>query len=215
MAPRASRCHRRSWRAEAASEGPSDRSIAVLPFTNIGNDPEQDYFADGLTEDIITDLSQVSALFVTARHTVMAYKGSNLAAEDAARRLNVRYLLEGSVRKAEGRIRVTAQLIDGTTGGHIWANRYDRALDDVFAVQDEIAESIVDVLKVKLLPEELESITSHSTDNVDAYQYYLMGRSFYLRGIDQHTMGIARKMFLQGDRDRSAIRARLCRSGDL
>jgi adenylate cyclase len=115
--------------------------------------------------------------------------------QEAARELNVGHVLEGSVRKAAGRVRITAQLIDGATGGHLWADRYDRSLDDIFAVQDEITGRIVDVLKVKLLPEELQGITSHSTTSVDAYQYYLMGRSFYLRGIDRHGLRIAREMF--------------------
>jgi TolB-like protein/DNA-binding SARP family transcriptional activator/Flp pilus assembly protein TadD len=176
-------------------EARSKPSVAVLPFANIGGDPEQEYFADGLTEDIITDLSRVSALFVAARHTVFTFKGRAVQVQEAARELNVGHVLEGSVRKAAGRVRITAQLIDGATGGHLWADRYDRSLDDIFALQDEITGRIVDVLKVKLLPEELEGITSHSTTSVDAYQYYLMGRSFYLRGIDKHGLRIAREMF--------------------
>jgi adenylate cyclase len=170
-------------------------SIAVLPFANIGGAPEEEYFADGLTEDIITDLSRVSALFVAARHTVFTFKGRSVGVQHAARELNVSHVLEGSVRKAGGRVRITARLVDGATGDHLWAHRYDRSLDGVFALQDEIRESIVDVLKVKLLPEEREGITSQSTASVDAYQYYLMGRSFYLRGIDKHSLRIAREMF--------------------
>ena len=173
----------------------SKPSIAVLPFANIGGDPEEEYFADGLTEDIITDLSRVSALFVAARHTVFTLKGRSVGVQQAARELNVSHVLEGSVRKAGGRVRVAARLLDGATGDHLWAHRYDRSLDDIFALQDEIRESIVDILKVKLLPEELEGMSSHSTTSVDAYQYYLMGRSFYLRGIDHHSLRIAREMF--------------------
>jgi len=180
---------------ETPYELPANPSIAVLPFANMSDDAEQEYFADGLTEDIITDLSRVSALFVVARNTVFTFKGRAVQVQQAARELNVRYVLEGSVRKAAGRVRVTAQLVDGASGGHLWANRYDRGLDDIFVLQDEIAQSIVDVLKVKLLPKELECITSHSTTNVDAYQYYLMGRSFYLRGVDMHSLRIAREMF--------------------
>ena len=115
--------------------------------------------------------------------------------QQAARELNVSHILEGSVRNAGGRVRITAQLVDGATGGHLWANRYDRSLDDIFVLQDEVTESIVDILKVKLLPEELERPASHSTTSGDAYQYYLMGRSFYLRGIDKHGLRIAREMF--------------------
>ena len=179
----------------ALHEARSKPSIAVLPFANIGGDPEEEYFADGLTEDVITDLSRVSALFVAARHTVFTFKSRAVGVQQAARELNVSHVLEGSVRKAGGRVRITARLVDGATGDHLWAHRFDRSLDDIFALQDEIRESIVDILKVKLLPEELEGITSQSTASVDAYQYYLMGRSFYLRGIDHHSLRIAREMF--------------------
>jgi len=181
--------------AKAAREPKAVPSVAVLPFADIGGDPEQEYFADGLTDDIITDLSRVSALFVSARHSVFGFKGRAVHAQQAAQELGVAHVLQGSVRKAAGRVRVTAQLADGATGGLIWADRYDRSLDDIFALQDEITESIVDALKVKLLPEELAGITSHSTESVEAYQYYLMGRSFYLRGIDKHSLRIARDMF--------------------
>lgn len=170
-------------------------TIAVLPFSIIGGDPEQEYFADGLTEDIITDLAQVSGLFVASRHSAFMYKGKQISVQRAARELNVRCILEGSVRAAAGRVRITTQLVDGETGGQLWARRYDRSLDDIFALQDEIANSIVNVLKVKLLPDELACITSHSTKSVDAYQHFLMGRSFYLRGMDRHSQSIARKMF--------------------
>jgi TolB-like protein/DNA-binding SARP family transcriptional activator/Tfp pilus assembly protein PilF len=179
----------------ALHEVQSKPSIAVLPFANFGGDPEEEYFADGLTEDIITDLSRISDLFVAARHTVFTFKSRAVGVQEAARELNVGHVLEGSVRKAGGRVRITAQLIDGATGGHLWANRYDRSLDDIFVLQDEVTQSIVDVLRVKLLPEEREGLASHSTTSVDAYQYYLMGRSFYLRGIDKHGLRIAREMF--------------------
>jgi TolB-like protein/DNA-binding SARP family transcriptional activator/Flp pilus assembly protein TadD len=182
--------------AEPAPRAAIDRpAIAVLPFTNIGDDPEQEYFADGLTEDIITDLSQVSGLFVVARHTVFTFKAKPVRVEDVVRELNVRYVLDGSVRKAGGRVRITAQLIDGQTGGHVWAHRYDRSLDDIIAVQDEISKSIVDVLKVRLLPAELETITSRATSSAPAYEYYHIGRSFYLRGIDRRSLTIARALF--------------------
>ena len=173
----------------------SKPSIAVLPFVKIGGDLEEDDFADGLTEDIITDLSRVSALFVAARHTVFTFKGRAVGVQQAARELGVSHVLEGSVRKAGGRVRITAQLVDGATGDHLWANRYDHGLSDMFAVQDEITKIIVDILKVKLLPQELERPASHSTASVDAHQYYLAGRSFYLRGIDKHGLRIAREMF--------------------
>src|SRR5678815_180150 len=113
-----------------------DRSICVLPFANMSGDPEQEYFSDGISEDIITDLSKVSALFVVARNTAFTFKGKSLDVPQVARQLNVSHVLEGSVRKAGGRVRITAQLIDGATGGHVWAERYDRDLTDVFAIQD-------------------------------------------------------------------------------
>lgn len=186
----------------AGTESRADRaatmerpSIAVLPFRNIGGDPEQECFADGLTEDIITDLSQVSALFVLARHTVFAFKDKAMPIQEAASALKVGYILEGSVRKAGNQVRITTQLADGATGGHLWAGRYDRSVDDIFALQDEISKSIVDVLRVKLLPGELDTISTRSTSSVEAYEYYLMGRSFYLRGIDKRSLTIARSMY--------------------
>jgi adenylate cyclase len=171
-------------------------AIAVLPFANMSGDSEQEYFADGLTEDIITDLSRVSALFVVARNSVFTFKGRAIRIQEAARALNVRYVLEGSVRKAVGRVRITAQLVDGHTGGHLWAERYDRALDDIFSLQDEISRSIVDALKVRLLPAEVATLASRPTTNVEAYQYYLMGRSHFLSGgRSQRALRLGRQMF--------------------
>jgi TolB-like protein/DNA-binding SARP family transcriptional activator/Flp pilus assembly protein TadD len=169
--------------------------IAVLPFANIGNDPEQEYFADGLTEDIITDLSQISALCVVARHAVFAFKDSPGQVQRAARGLNANYVLKGSIRKAADRVRITAQLVDGSTGSLVWGHRYDHRLDDIFSLQDEISKSIVDILCVKLLPAELETIAYRPTTSAEAYQFYLLGRSFYLRGIDKRSLTIARDMF--------------------
>ena len=157
-------------------------SICVLPFANMSGDPEQEYFSDGITEDIITDLSKVSALFVIARNTAFTFKGKSVKVPDVARELDVGHVLEGSVRKAGNRVRITAQLIDGATGGHIWAERYDRDLTDIFALQDEISEAIVGALKLKLLPEEKAAIERRGTDNADAYNLYLMARSYYLTG---------------------------------
>ncbi|MFN0115062.1 MAG: TPR end-of-group domain-containing protein [Paracoccaceae bacterium] len=153
-------------------------SVAVLPFANMSNDPEQEFFSDGITEDIITDLSNVSGLFVIGRNTVFAYKGKAVDLEETARKLGVAWLLEGSVRKAGNRVRITAQLIDGGTGGHVWAARYDRDLTDIFAVQDEITQAIVSELKVKLLPEEKAAIGQAPTGNVEAYTHYLKGMDF-------------------------------------
>ncbi len=157
-------------------------SICVLPFSNMSGDPEQEYFSDGISEDIITDLSKVSALFVVARNTAFTFKGKNVMVPQIARELSVSYVLEGSVRKAAGRVRITAQLIDGGTGGHVWAERYDRDLNDIFALQDEISEAIVNALKLKLLPAEKKAIEHRGTDNVDAYNLLLMARQHYTTG---------------------------------
>jgi adenylate cyclase len=162
-------------------------SIAVLAFDNMSGDPDQEYFSDGIAEDIITDLSKISTLSVTARNTTFALKGKPIDVGQVARHLNVTHVVEGSVRKAGNRIRITAQLIDGNLGQHVWAERYDRELDDVFAVQDEISRAIVDALKVKLAPAERANVGQRTTDNVEAYQLYLMGRHYYLRRNRQST----------------------------
>ncbi len=151
-------------------------SIAVLPFQNMSNDPEQEFFSDGMTEDIITDLSKVSGLFVLGRNTVFTYKGKAVNLEQIAKELGVAYVVEGSVRKAGNRVRINAQLIEGASGGHIWADRYDRDLTDIFALQDEITQTIVGQLKVNLLPEEKKAIELAPTGNVEAYTHYLRGR---------------------------------------
>jgi adenylate cyclase len=171
-------------------------AIAVLPFTNMSGDPEQEYFSDGITEDIITDLSRVSGLFVAARNTAFRFKGKAVEIAQAAHALNVGYILEGSVRKVGNRVRITVQLIDGATGGHVWVERYDRDLGDVFAMQDEIAKSVVTALKVKLLPKELASIADRSTSNAEAYEYYLQGRAQFVESWGSRaTMTAARKLF--------------------
>jgi adenylate cyclase len=154
----------------------------VLPFTNMSGDPEQEYFSDGITEDIITDLSQVSALFVVARNTTFTFKGKALDVVQVARALNAAFILEGSVRKAGNRVRITVQLINGRTGGHLWAERYDRDFGDIFALQDEISKRVVASLRVKLLPEEMAAITSRPTTNAEAYHHYLLGRSYLAGG---------------------------------
>jgi TolB-like protein len=133
---------------------PNEASIAVLPFQNMSGDPEQEYFADGISEDIITELSRFHALFVIARNSSFAFRGKSIKVQDIARELGVAHVVEGSVRKAGNRVRITAQLIDGSSGGHVWAERYDRDLTDIFEVQDEVAGAIVAALKVHLTPEE-------------------------------------------------------------
>jgi adenylate cyclase len=159
-------------------------SICVLPFANMSGDPEQEYFSDGISEDIITDLSKVSALEVCARNTAFGFKGKSPNVKEVALQLGVSHVLEGSVRKAGGRVRITAQLIDGASGNHLWAERYDRDLTDIFSLQDEISEAIVKALKLKLLPEEKKAIEQRGTDNADAYNLYLMARSYRLTGND-------------------------------
>src|SRR6184192_113658 len=177
-----------------ASAGQERPSIAVLPFVNMSGDPEQEYFSDGITEDIITDLSKVSGLFVVARNTVFTYKGKTAEVQEVAKHLGVNFVLEGSVRKAGSRVRVTGQLINGKDGGHVWADRYDRDLTDIFAIQDEITHAIVEQLKVKLLPQEKKIIAQAPTDNVEAYTYYLRGRDFFHRHSKRYHQ-LARRMF--------------------
>jgi adenylate cyclase len=178
----------------AASAGQERPSIAVLPFVNMSGDPEQEYFSDGITEDIITDLSKVSGLFVVARNTAFTYKGKHVDVQEVAKRLGVNFILEGSVRKAGARVRVTGQLINGKDSGHVWADRYDRDLTDIFAIQDEITHAIVEQLKVKLLPQEKKSIGHTPTGNVEAYTYYLRGRQFLHRHSKSYYQ-LARRMF--------------------
>jgi adenylate cyclase len=189
-------------RAAALAKGTPDGaqhlekpSIAVLPFNNMSGDPEQEYFSDGITEDIITDLSNISGLFVVARNTAFTYKGKPVKVQQVAQELGVRFILEGSVRKAGSRVRVTGQLISGKDGGHVWAGRFDRDLTDIFAIQDEITRAIVEQLKVKLLPQEKKSIGQAPTDNVEAYTYYLRGRQFLQRRSTKAYYELARRMF--------------------
>ena len=159
----------------AALPMPAKLSIAVLPFNNMSDDSEQEYFADGMTEDLITDLSKISGLFVIARTSSFAYKGRVVDVREVARELGVRYVLEGSVRKAGDRIRINAQLIDATSGGHVWAERYDRQLIDIFDLQNEVIERIVTALAVRLTPQESERVTHRSTNDVTAYDHFLRG----------------------------------------
>jgi len=173
-------------------------SICVLPFANMSGDREQEYFSDGITEDIITDLSKVSALDIISRNTAFTFKDKPVDVQQVAAQLRVSHVLEGSVRKAAGRVRITAQLIDGSNDSHVWAERYDRDLNDIFALQDEISRAIVDALKVKLLPEEKKAIARRGTENVDAYNLYLMARESYTTGFE-------------GDGRRNETIIRLCR----
>ena len=160
----------------AAPAVPRKPSIAVLPFTNMSGDTEQEYFSDGITEDLITDLSKISALFVIARNSSFAYKGRSVKVQEIGRDLGVRFVLEGSTRKAGNRVRITAQLIDAGSGGHLWAERFDRDLADIFATQDEVVEKIVGALAVKLTQNEAQRLRRHATANVEAYETWLRAR---------------------------------------
>ncbi len=172
---------------------PGKPSIAVLPFDNLSGDPEQEYFSDGITEDLITDLSKISGLFVIARNSVFIYKEKAVKIAEVGRELGVRYVLEGSVRKANGRVRITAQLVDANTEGHIWAERYDRNLKDIFALQDEVTQKIVSVLAVKLTEDEQNRLVRKYTDNMEAYDYYLRGLE-YFSILTKETNILARQM---------------------
>ncbi|MGH8709946.1 MAG: adenylate/guanylate cyclase domain-containing protein [Burkholderiales bacterium] len=160
---------------------PDKPSIAVLPFANISGDPEQEYFADGITEDIITDMACVSGLFVIARNSSFVFKNQAVDIKEVGRRLGVRHVLEGSVRKAGQRVRITAQLIDAETGGHVWAERFDRDLADIFVVQDEVTRRIVDALKVSLTGGEQERRRDRGKVNTEAYDCLIRARSCLLQ----------------------------------
>ena len=173
---------------------PDKPSIAVLPFVNMSGDAEQEYFSDGITEDLITDLSKISGLFVIARNSVFTYKGRAVKVDQVGQDLGVRYVLEGSVRKSGGRIRITAQLVDAKTGGHLWANRYDRDLKDIFELQDEVTQKIVTSLAVKLTDREQDRLAHKDTGNLEAYDYTLRGLEYYFLFTEEGNSK-ARKLF--------------------
>src|SRR6202158_1455411 len=158
---------------------PDKPSIAVLPFTNMSSDPEQDYFADGMVEDIITALSRFKALFVIARNSSFTYKGRAVDVKQVGRELGVRYVLEGSVRKAANRVRITGQLVDTSTGAHLWAEKIDGALADVFDLQDRITASVVGVIAPKIEQAEIERANRKPTDSLDSYDHYLRAVALY------------------------------------
>jgi adenylate cyclase len=166
----------------APNPGPNGtrQSIAVLPFTNMSGDPEQEYFSDGISEDIITDLSKIAGLTVIARNSSFTYKGRSVDVREIGRELGVRSVLEGSIRRAGQRVRITAQLIDATSGSHLWAERYDRDLTDIFAVQDEVTTQIVGALKVTLSPAEKARLVEKEPSNIVAYDCVLRGREIML-----------------------------------
>ena len=162
---------------------PLKPSLAVLPFANMSGDAEQEYFSDGMTEDLITDLSKVSGLFVIARNSSFVYKGRSVKVQEIGRDLGVRFVLEGSIRKAGNRVRITAQLIDAGSGGHLWAERFDRDLTDIFATQDEVVEKIVRALAVTLTKGEEQRLHRRGTGNVEAYETWLRARALLTSGI--------------------------------
>ena len=166
----------------AARESSREVSVCVLPFQNMSGDAEQEYFSDGISEDITTDLSKVSALEVIARNTAFTFKGQSVNVCEVAKKLGVTHVLEGCVRKAGNQVRITAQLIDGRTGGHVWADRYDRDLTDIFTIQDEISRAIVRALKLQLLPEEKKAIEQRGTQSAEAYNFYLLARQYWVTG---------------------------------
>jgi TolB-like protein/class 3 adenylate cyclase/Flp pilus assembly protein TadD len=160
---------------------PDRPSIAVLPFANMGGDPEQAYFADGITEDLITDLSKVAGLFVIARNSTFVYKGKTTDIREVAKTLGVRYVLEGSVRRSGAEVRVNAQLVDATTGGHVWADRYDGDLKNIFGFQDKVTRTVVAALAVELTKDDKERVARRGTGNAQAYDVFLKGWQHYLR----------------------------------
>jgi len=164
----------------------------------MSGDAEQEYFSDGISEDIITDLSKISAISVVARNTAFTFKGKVLDVKDVAKQLGVTHVIEGSVRKAASRVRITAQLIDGKAGDHLWAERYDRDLTDIFAIQDEISKAVAGALQLKLLPKEKKAIEERGTESAEAYNLYLMARQHWISGND-------------GDRRRDEVVERICR----
>ena len=167
---------------------PDKPSIAVLPFTNMSGDPEQEYFTDGITEDIITELSRFHSLFVIARNSSFTYKSKAVDVRTVAKELGVRYVLEGSIRRAGNRIRVTAQLIDALTGNHIWAEKYDRVLEDIFAVQEEVTRAIVAAIAPHIETSEMERSRGARPSNLSAYE------------IAMRAWAAAQKGFREGDR---------------
>jgi adenylate cyclase len=181
-------------RNQAVLPLPDKPSIVVLPFTNLSNNPEQEYFSDGITEDLTSSLSRLTSLFVISRNTAFFYKGKAVKLSDLSKELGVQYVLEGSVRRADGQVRVTAQLIDATQDRHLWSERYDRPLQDIFALQDEIVQKIVTTLKLQLSLWEQGILVRKTTDSLEAYDEYLRGRALLFHLKKEVTVE-ARRMF--------------------
>jgi adenylate cyclase len=184
----------RYFQAPSGLPLPDKPSIVVLPFVNMSQDPKQEYFSDGITEDLTTDFSKISGLFVIARNSAFTYKGKAVKVQEVSKALGVRYVMEGSVRKTDTQVRVTAQLIDATTGYHLWSERYDRPLTDIFTLQDEIVQKIVLALRVTLTPEEQERFRRFPTNDLEAYDYFLRGAG-QLKRSTKEANGQARQWF--------------------
>jgi adenylate cyclase len=182
--------------SQPATAAPPKLSIAVLPFANMSGDPEQDYFADGISEDIITALSKLSQLFVIARNSSFTFKGKNVHVQEVGAKLGVRHVLEGSVRKSGNRVRITAQLIDASSGGHLWAERFDRDLTDIFAVQDDVTQHIVGALALNLTEGDRQRVAPEHTRNAEAYECFLRGRELWHR-LTKETNVAARDLLLR------------------
>ncbi|MGB8609915.1 winged helix-turn-helix domain-containing protein, partial [Bradyrhizobium sp.] len=178
---------------------PDRPSIAVLPFENMSGDPEQEYFADGMVEDIITGLSRSKSVFVIARQSTFTYKGKAVDIKQVGRELGVRYVLEGSVRKAANRVRITGQLIDATTGVHLWADRFDSLLEDIFDLQDQVTSSVIGAIAPQLQRAEIERAQRKPTGSLQAYDYYLRAlAAFYRRTREETTEALKLTEFASG-----------------
>ncbi len=175
---------------------PAKPVVAVLPFSNLSGDPAQNYFSDGITEDLITDLSRISSLFVIARNSSFAYRNKAVGAAQIGRELGTRYIVEGSVRRSGGRVRINAQLTDASTGMEVWADRYDREIKDLFALQDEVRQKIVSALAVKLSPGESQRLARKQTENLEAYDFWSRGREALAHMTAEENVE-ARRMFLR------------------
>jgi len=173
---------------------PEKPSIAVLPFNNLSGDPGQEYFSDGITENIITSLSKIPQLFVIARNSTFTYKGKPVRVQQVGRELGVQHVLEGSVQKSGNRIRITAQLIDAKSGYHLWAERYDQEMKDIFAIQDEVTQKIISALAIKFAEGEQKQLAYKNTDNIEAYDYFLRGLEYHNR-FTKEANTLARQMF--------------------
>ena len=190
---------------------PDKPSIAVLPFTNMSDDPKQEYFADGMTDDLITELSKVSGLFVIARNSTFIYKSKTVPPKQVSEELGVRYVLEGSVQRAGDQLRINAQLIDALNGGHAWADRFDGSLADVFALQDKVTRSIADALAIKLTAAEQIAVDQQETSLPAAYDTFLRGWDHYRR-THPRGFGKGRSVLRGGDPAGSRLRPCACRA---